>query len=307
MILFMVERSLNRLEEGRIRQSVIAFAFLSYRGDIIEGGNDTTVYKRRNTDFVVKELIRDDAISGYVIAMQLLGEEQMARTFFIEDLGINVNLRRRTIKRALIQEKVRPLEDELVELIKSKKVDTIKELIEKKVFLDKEILRRGVFIQDPDLKNHGIRENGEVVLIDPGRAVIDPREGEPGMHLARLINRGWTHYSIYMRLQDWGEHQLRGVLKYPHELSDLYKEKTGYAFDPKINASTHLRLATTSFQNLALFTGRPYLDLAQKELDKFFPRPVPINLDDPDVKALGSGHLDEWEILRDGRLVRKMV
>jgi len=279
-------------------------SFISERGDVIRSGHEATVYKRGDLDFVVKEPIGElgrTAISGYTLAMKHLDSEVMARTFFVESLPIKVDFKRRVIQMALIQERVKPLEGEFIRLVKEKKVDALIDLLKRKVFLDKEVLRRGVFIQDPELKNCGIRGNGEVVLFDPGRAVADPSCDE--FHLTRVFNRGWTHYSIYMRLQDWGGRELVHVLEYPNQLVELYASETGLNFDPKINASTHLLLGFLSEQDLAVFTGRTYADLAQEELDKWFPIKVTPH---PDAKNWGSGHLDEWTTLEDGTWARKI-
>lgn len=276
-------------------------SFIARRGDVISGGHEAVIYKRKDLDFVVKELIDPNAINGYRLTVGLLDQDLMARTSFVENLQINIDHKFHVIKLAIIQERVRPLEQEFIRLVEQRNIDMLIDLIKKKVILDREILKKGVFIQDPELKNCGVREDERVVLIDPGKAVTDPSCDE--FHLTRIFNRGWTHYSIYMRLQDWGENRLAFVLDYPHQLSDLYKKETGLSFDPKINASTHLLLGFSSMQDLADFTGRTYVDLAQEELDKWFPIKVPHH---PDAKNWSSGHLDEWITQKDGTWVRKI-
>lgn len=276
-------------------------SFISARGDVINRSHESVIYRRKDLDFVVKEPIESRAIDGYRLAVTLLGQDLMARTSFVENLEINTDHKRHVIKLAIIQERVKPLEEEIIKLVKERRVESLIDLLKKKVFLDKEILKRGIFIQDPELKNHGVRKDGEIVLIDPGRAVADPSCDE--LHLTRVFNRGWTHYSIYMRLQDWGRNQLVHVLDNPNQLADLYVSETGLTFDPKIDASTHLLLGFTSGQDLAYFTGRTCVDLAQEELDKWFPIKVTPH---PDAKNLGSGHLDEWIDQKNGTWVRKI-
>lgn len=275
-------------------------SFIAKRGDVIGGNHEAVIYRRKDLDIVVKELIDPNAMNGYRLAVGFLDQDLMARTSFVENLQINVDHKFHVIKLAVIQERVIPLEEEFIRLVKQKSIDTLVDLIKKKVILDREILKKGVFIQDPELKNCGVREDGKVVLIDPGKGVADPSCDE--YHLTRMFNRGWTHYSIFMRLQNWGERELRFALPYPHMLSDLYKQETDLNFDPQINASTHLLLGFTSLEDIAAFTGKPYGYLAQEELDEFFPKKIPPH---PGIETFGSGHLDEWIVDKDGGWLRR--
>lgn len=279
-------------------RQLLRTTFTSGRGQIV-AGHEALVYLHPDLPYVIKEFIRLDAMSGYLVAIDLIGD-LMPQTQFIEGRQIAIRAGRHMIEKGLVQEKVTPLENMFLALVQAKSVTELKDLIKKKTTLDKEILRRGVYIQDPELKNYGMRKTGEVLICDPGRAVKDPSENS--YHLTRIVNRGWTHYSIYMRLQDWGENALLGSVEDPHELSDFYRQETGLTFDPKINAATHLRLRIVGdMQDLAAFSGRTFGELAQEELEKYFPFKIP---DHPGLLNFGTGYLDEWEE-QNGRFVRK--
>lgn len=281
----MIENSIlpaGRPEWRRLMHDPFTFA----NGHVITG-NEAIVYQRPDLLYVVKEFIDERAIDGYQVAMEFL-TGLLAQTAFIENRKITVDRTIRTIAKGVVQERVAPLENRLVALVKERSRERLIDLINQKAALDKKIMQRGVYIQDPELKNYGEKKSGEVVLIDPGRAVTDPSQDE--LHLTRVVNRGWTHYSIYMRLQDWGEHQLADTLRYSHELSDIYREATGLTFDPKINASTHLHLQIVGdMQDLANFIGMTLGNLAQEELKKFFPKSIPNH---QGIATFGTGYLD---------------